>query len=718
MRKTIAMLVAALALAGCGGGGGGGNTRADPEPERVPDAPEEPVRNPEPSEPPPDPVLDVPGTNPLRVPEPPEPPEPPAPALPERSASRIPGLGDYAPVDGAAVFRNDPDYRGLDDEGTGRNWALDRVRAADAYARLGSGVVPGAGIRIAVVDDGVDTDHWELMPAFDADRLTATGIIGGRAGIEEFKFSHGTAVTGLILANKHGAGRDPDTSSFHGIAYGAHVDVYGIPLGSGSGDYAPPSRADWEARVRGAARARVQMLKAATENDPRIVNMSFTNVVMAEQYLEDRAATERGLTTLLDFVKGEQGTIFVQSAGNSNGDPCAKRTSAGCASGNLEATSPAFIAALPMWDRSGEVGKRWVAVVATDSDNAMADFSNRCGLAARWCLAAPGVGINIAYYGPDTEGNPARTYTPHSGTSFSASLVSGGLAVVKQYFGNTLTMEEVLSRVYATADKAPDTVPDGSVCPAHLDTDGDRSDCELSSTHGQGLMNLERATRPVGAMTGHGALVDAGGGAIADALAGVDPVVFDSLGYPFRQPLEAQVTVAASAPGSIPDFAEGDDAGRPSWSGLHWREATRGRTAAGGGARGPSRRRRTAPGPSIARDSPTLCPAGRGRRAGWPSAIACSAAGPKGRGQAAGSSTIRAFCGCATDGRWRKAKPRASGSIGRPRSHSHGCAAPACCARLAGSTRDTASRSRGRSGRRARRSASRRRYARSGGLPG
>ncbi len=71
---------------------------------------------------------------------------------------------------------------------------------------------------------------------------------------------------------------------------------------------------------------------------------------------------------------------------------------------------------------------------------------------------------------------------------------------------------------------------------------------------------------------------------VPDALAGVEPVVFDSLGYPFRQPLEAQVTIAASTPDRIPSFTEGDDAGRPSWAGLHWREAARNPETATGGS--------------------------------------------------------------------------------------------------------------------------------------
>ena len=52
---------------------------------------------------------------------------------------------------------------------------------------------------------------------------------------------------------------------------------------------------------------------------------------------------------------------------------------------------------------------------------------------------------------------------------------------------------------YATAAVTPDDVADhGGRCPRHLDTNGDLSACELSSTLGRGLMDLDAATRPVG----------------------------------------------------------------------------------------------------------------------------------------------------------------------------------------------------------------------------
>ena len=62
-----------------------------------------------------------------------------------------------------------------------------------------------------------------------------------------------------------------------------------------------------------------------------------------------------------------------------------------------------------------------------DGDYEIASYSNRCGIAARWCIAAPGSAIRVAYFGPHpTEGTPGArgTYTA-SGTSFAAPMVIG-----------------------------------------------------------------------------------------------------------------------------------------------------------------------------------------------------------------------------------------------------------------------------------------------------
>lgn len=172
--------------------------------------------------------------------------------------------------------------------------------------------------------------------------------------------------------------------------------------------------------------------------------------------------------------------------------------------GKIDASSPAVLNALPVHVEA--LRSHSVSVVATQRDGSLASFSNRCGVAAQWCIAAPGEDLVIAYYGPLSSSvpTPVRGYVSGPnvrGTSYAAPLVAGGLAVLKQYFRGQLGNTEVLTRLYETAAVTPDTVADGEQCPEHLDLDDDRSDCELSSTHGRGLMDLDAATRPVGSMT-------------------------------------------------------------------------------------------------------------------------------------------------------------------------------------------------------------------------
>ena len=473
--KRIAILLAAVALAACGGGGGGNVQETEPDPERTQEPVQEPVQEQEQEQEPVQEQEQEPAQEQEQEQEPAQEQEqeqeqaqeqeqePP----PVRTTAHPPATAAYVPPAGAAGIARDTEYLGLTNAGDSLNWALQTVKAADAYARLvakyGAGTLPGAGQRIAVIDSGIDLLHHEIEPASDAGRVSYTQLSGARrepytndAG--RWVRSHGTAVSSLILASKDAPRRSDH--SFHGIAHGAHLDLYGIPLGSASGPYDPPPAT--RALVLGRARAQETLVGHALGQRPGVVNMSFGYSGIAEQYLAQRADLETWLEPLLDRIKRSEGTIFVASAGNGNGRECARSTDAGCASGKLQATSPGYHAALPLWDGSGEVGKRWVAVVATDRTNALAAFSNRCGLAAKWCMAAPGAGVLTAYTGPNpdtTEAAVFRAYVRNSnGTSYATPLVSGGLAVVKQYFGDTLTMEQVLQRLYATADVTPDTV--------------------------------------------------------------------------------------------------------------------------------------------------------------------------------------------------------------------------------------------------------------------
>ena len=253
--------------------------------------------------------------------------------------------------------------------------------------------------------------------------------------------------------------------------------------------------------------------------------------------------------------------LLVWAAGNSHGNSCTDADLSECVEGKVVASSPAVLAGLPV--HVEELRSHSVAVVATQRDGTLASFSNRCGVAAQWCVAAPGADLVVAYYGPDREGR-AGAYgysTGGNGTSFAAPLVAGGLAVLKHYFRDQLGNTEVLTRLYETADATPDTVADGEQCPEHLDLDNDRSDCELSSTHGRGLMDLDAATRPRGSMTialgdtlsggrvaAASSLLRSGGpagNALSAAFRGREAAVFDALDAPFWVGLDGFAQAAA-----------------------------------------------------------------------------------------------------------------------------------------------------------------------------
>ena len=166
------------------------------------------------------------------------------------------------------------------------NWGLAAVKAADAYARLaqreGASVAPGAGVTVGLIDTGIDRDHWE----FDPDRITET-ILPGASDEDGTAFSHGTAVASLIAARRGGfVPSEPPALKrldFHGIAWGADLRMFAIPLGSGSDDpYAPitpPQLTSYDSILD-------SRLRAALDADQGvdILNMSFATQGLIENY--------------------------------------------------------------------------------------------------------------------------------------------------------------------------------------------------------------------------------------------------------------------------------------------------------------------------------------------------------------------------------------------------------------------------------------------------
>ena len=440
----------------------------------------------------------------------------------------------------ASAYAGDCEYR--------RTWGLAAVNAA-AYERIaqrdGAGTAPGEGARVAVIDDGIDDRHWE----FDSSRIT-------KSGATDTDKEHGTAVSSVIAAR-----RDQDFPSyipvtdlprfrqldFHGIAWGIdHLEVLAVPLGSGD-----PNQ-NYEGTVLGSIDDAVDWLAdrfSALTTSVDFVNMSFNVDGLVENYVGESFGPlyDPAITTLAQTGIATGKTILVIAASNDHGNKC-ESPEPNCVGGRIDATSPAIYPGLPVLETS--LRSHVVAVVATDSRGRIASFSNRCGIAAKWCIAAPGRGVPVATFEEGTQpGTVYRGYDTWNGTSFAAPIVTGGLAVLKHWFRTQLANEELLTRLYETARVTPDRVPSGGSCPEHLDLDGDLSNCELSSILGRGLMDLDAATAPVGMMSLALGNRVAGGGPPAESsmvspghatgdgmhrsLAGQQIALFDSLNAPF-----------------------------------------------------------------------------------------------------------------------------------------------------------------------------------------
>ena len=223
----------------------------------------------------------------------------------------------------------------------------------------------------------------------------------------------------------------------------------------------------------------------------------------------------------------EDKVIFVWAAGNEHGTMCDIPIPQ-CVDGAVEASSVDLLAGLAA--RFPELLETTVAVVAIRPDGEIADFSNRCGIAAEFCLAAPGDQVRVSYFGPGPDGEPGfRGVGTGGGTSFAAPMVTGGLVLMKQYFRGQLSNVDLLARLLETANR-----------------NGIYAD---AAVFGRGLMDLGAATSPVGQpvvsmgdrVGSPGATVQdtslqvglAFGDAFAPSLASREIAAFDALGAPF-----------------------------------------------------------------------------------------------------------------------------------------------------------------------------------------
>jgi hypothetical protein len=306
------------------------------------------------------------------------------------------------------------------------NWYL----GAAANPAAGTGI----GVKIAVGDTGINALEASTGAAISIDTAASYNYLANRAGSGADDYGHGTHVAGIIAAPKNGSG-------MHGLAYNATLVNFKIGDSSGLITASDAQLAD--------------MMYRAANAGAMIINNSWASAgAITSWSAEDLSRwMPRQIEAFGAYVA--RGGVVVFAAGNSG------------------EAQPAIQAGLP--HRIPGLQPGWLAVVALDSSGRIAEYSNRCGVAAPWCLAAPGGGPDGLYSMSHTGG-----YTGMYGTSMAAPHAAAALGALKSMFPN-LSYLQLRDRLLYTANRAG----------AYADP----------STYGQGLMDLDAASSPVGGVS-------------------------------------------------------------------------------------------------------------------------------------------------------------------------------------------------------------------------
>lgn len=307
-----------------------------------------------------------------------------------------------------------------------------------------------ARVIIGIVDTGVDLDHSDL----DDNLLTSLSVTCNTSGNCTTgggdTIGHGTNVAGIMVAERNDTG-------IYGVAPEANLIVVNAES-SGSISLA----------------ASYSGIDHLTNNGAQVINNSYGNdpidtfsVADLQLYLGTVGGVITGMNAYQNAVANN--IILVFATGNSGGAQPSMQAAlplyfqgatapAGVTQPNYDAVNPSH------YDWS----QNWVAVVSLDSSNTLSTFSNQCGVAMDWCLAAPGEITNSTENGGGYSG-------PITGTSFAAPNVTGAIAVMLGAFPQ-LAPEEVLQILFDTAT--------------------DLGAVGVDVVYGHGLVNLEAASDP------------------------------------------------------------------------------------------------------------------------------------------------------------------------------------------------------------------------------
>ncbi|MFF1689405.1 MULTISPECIES: type VII secretion-associated serine protease mycosin [unclassified Streptomyces] len=274
----------------------------------------------------------------------------------------------------------------------GRPWSLQRVLLDDLWSET-----KGKGVKVAVIDTGVDVKNPQLTHAVDASKgknlmdpnlkdADGNKIERGNEHGTTDTVGHGTRVAGIIAA------RPAKDTGFVGLAPEATI----IPIQQN------------DAEGHGTAESLAKAIVYAKSVGAQVINISqdTANAVKPDQRLQD------AVNSALDAK-----IVVVASAGNDGLD------------GKEQKTYPASFHGV-------------LAVAASDRNNERAAFSQQGDFVG---VAAPGVDMVSTV--------PGGGHCSDNGTSFSAPYVAGVAALVKAKHPDW-TAAEVVAQIEQTAERS------------------------------------------------------------------------------------------------------------------------------------------------------------------------------------------------------------------------------------------------------------------------
>ncbi len=385
----------------------------------------------------------------------------------------IAGVGLAGGGGGGGGSSSSPSLTASDFETTEYNkqYGLGNINASSAYARG----YTGSGITVSVLDTPYDTDHPDLINVFD------TGYDGSSGGTDvtctgTCSTSHGTHVAGIIAANK-------DNSEMHGVAYNAKIKPITIFNSSATFDVTTSQLVN--SINAGSSSSITAMNNSWGSSTTATINVGGTNYYYAKPATSSLASSETTAwenavdTTVVVWANGNDG--LNNSTGRIYYYNSASKALAGgndysgsvLNASSLNVNTPSRRGSLAV--SNSTVAGKWLTVVAVDSNNNIASYSNGCGTAKAFCIAAPGSSIYSTVDLDDT--SVSGSYSNKSGTSMAAPHVTAAIAILKQQFPN-LTPTQLVTLLTSTA--------------TDLGTSGN------DEVYGVGLLNLSAATTPSG----------------------------------------------------------------------------------------------------------------------------------------------------------------------------------------------------------------------------